>query len=382
MQLIISCSLILLAIIATLTNTFLRKPKQPVINENIGNDKKEIKEYPPVTIVITVHNEAENLERNLPLFLSQDYSGNSQIIVVVEKGDSQSEDILKKHSDSSNLYFTYIPQSSRYMSRKKLAITLGVKAAKNEWIILTEPNVAPSSNRWLQHFARYISDDYSIIMGCTVYDDEASAYKRYEHTRTAIYSMRNASHSTAFRTNMPLVAFSKSQFLDRHGFRGNHMFLRGEYDFIVNKYGKITNIAIDEEAWCTEAAPSKKQWSNKHIFYQETRRHLNGKFRYRCFFCIEQILLHFSFIGSIAAIVFASIFNNWVLLGCSISAVLLLLSVRTAIANKSLASYRQNIKLILLPFFELSLVWRNLWWKIRYIKANKTDFISHKLNNS
>ena len=165
MQLIISCSLILLAIIATLTNTFLRKPKQPVINENIGNDKKEIKEYPPVTIVITVHNEAENLERNLPLFLSQDYSGNFQIIVVVEKGDSQSEDILKKHSDSSNLYFTYIPQSSRYMSRKKLAITLGVKAAKNEWIILTEPNVAPSSNRWLQHFARYISDDYSIIMG-------------------------------------------------------------------------------------------------------------------------------------------------------------------------------------------------------------------------
>ncbi len=67
-------------------------------------------------------------------------------------------DFLKRTAaENPHLYYTYIPESSRYMSRKKLQITLGVKAAKYEWIILTEPNLhAQATTSGLHTMARNV----------------------------------------------------------------------------------------------------------------------------------------------------------------------------------------------------------------------------------
>ena len=104
---------------------------------------------PSVSIVITAHDNAAELRRNLPLVLAQQYPGNFQVIVVAEKGDSETENVLKLLSADKHLYYTLIPESSRYMSRKKLSITIGVKAAKSEWIMLVEPSCRPEAEHWL-----------------------------------------------------------------------------------------------------------------------------------------------------------------------------------------------------------------------------------------
>lgn len=88
--------------------------------------------------------------RILPAFLSQDYPGNFKVIVVAWKSDSDDEDVLKRYSSDPHLYTTYIPDSSRYMSRKKLAITIGVKAAQTEWVIMTDITSRPDSGQWLE----------------------------------------------------------------------------------------------------------------------------------------------------------------------------------------------------------------------------------------
>ncbi len=58
------------------------------------------------------------------------------------------------------------------MSRKKLQITLGVKAAKHEWIILTEPNCRPSNDKWFQTMARQCQDPNHLVLGYVALDEE------------------------------------------------------------------------------------------------------------------------------------------------------------------------------------------------------------------
>lgn len=73
------------------------------------------------------HDKAYELDQHLPLLLDQDYPAPFRIIVVFWRGESDTDDVLKKYAANPHLYATYIPDSSRYMSRKKLAITVGEK---------------------------------------------------------------------------------------------------------------------------------------------------------------------------------------------------------------------------------------------------------------
>ena len=117
LTLIVGIIVILLAIVASLASPFLRRIKiyESDNNENDNNDNAI-----PVSIIIPVHDEATDLKRNLPAFLNQDYKGDFKIIVIADKNGRGTEDLMNRlMPENKNLYATYLPESSRYMSRKK-----------------------------------------------------------------------------------------------------------------------------------------------------------------------------------------------------------------------------------------------------------------------
>lgn len=140
-----SAVLLVVAVVASFFSPYLRFSKSKW--EQNGKDEKEggAESLPPLSVILAPHDEPEAISRNLPAIMSQKYPAGFQIIVVVEEGENETEDVLKRFQQldqepaDCTLYITYIPQSSRYVSRKKLAMTLGVKAAKTEWLVMTEP---------------------------------------------------------------------------------------------------------------------------------------------------------------------------------------------------------------------------------------------------
>ena len=146
---IICAILIVAAFITPLINIFFRK----VEDEESATDDSQL---PCLSVLLTVQDNARELEQHLPAMLTQDYPAGFEVIVVVGKGEDDTDDVLKKLSATyPNLYTTFIPDSSRYMSRKKLAVTLGVKAARHEWILMTEASCQPASDQWLKTMARH-----------------------------------------------------------------------------------------------------------------------------------------------------------------------------------------------------------------------------------
>ena len=365
---------VLLAVLGSLINPFLR---------SLRFQKTETAEnQPPVSILITAHDNLAELERNLSMFLRQQYAADYQVIVVCQSTDGETLDFLKRTAaENPHLYYTYIPESSRYMSRKKLQITLGVKAAKHEWIILTEPNCRPSNDKWLQTMARQCQDPNHLVLGYVALDEETKSVRRFDSIRKAYYVLRRAQQTYGYRSHMPNVAFRKSDFMKEQGYQGNLEYVRGEYDFLVNKYALCGDTAteLDCDAWLIREAPSNKSWHNAHLYLQASRKSLERAGSMRALMFFDHLMPHLSLIATLAVAAYSILMKNWILTGCAGFSFLLLFIVRMLIANKAIRHFDDGIAMFKLPFFEYGIIWRNLATKLRYWRADKNDFTSHKL---
>ena len=118
------------------------------------------------SIVITVYDQAPELKENLPVFLSQEYEPGYEVIVVDETSTDDTSDVLKLlTSEYPHLYTTFLPKPNRLVVRKKMACSIGFKAAKNDWIIITKISKTPKAPDILQAINEVIDNDAELTLG-------------------------------------------------------------------------------------------------------------------------------------------------------------------------------------------------------------------------
>lgn len=375
------CGILLLtALVTPLCNGLFRKPSAETDSINAADDAESaVAHSPAISVVIAAHDMGAELERNLPLLLSQEYTPGFEVIVVNESSTDRTDDILTRlKSQYSNLYTTFIPESSHYLSRRKLALTVGIKAAKNEWIILTDADCHPESQRWLTAMAAKCTNEHDIVLGYTNYEHETKKFYRFEHLLTSCYLMRQAQKAVAFRYNGNNLAIRKSIFMRNNGFLKNLKYLRGEYDFIVNEYAQKGNTAITThpDSFMRQEVPSRKTWSNRHLFYMETRKHLSRSISYRLLFCTDTALLHLNYIADITIFLCSiSLWNNIVTAVAALLSFIITICLRTFIAARAMRMFGEHISLPAVPLMELRVMWQNAWFMLRHMTSDKYDFI-------
>ncbi len=371
--LIISGTLLVFSFVTPMLNVMFRRLQQPT-------DDTQTPPYPKVSILFVVDENLPSLERNISYFQQQDYESGFDIIVVSNKSKKDTDHLLKQFGSSLSVHHTFVPPSSRYMSRKKLAVTLGVKAAKTEWIILIEPTLKPTSNQWLKTMAAHFTDKHDMVMGYSYYET-ATDYQHFLHHQTMRYLMIRASKSTAYRTNMNNIAFRKSCFIAQDGFRGNLKYIGGEYDFLVNKYAKKGNtaVALTQEAWMEEEPPSKRQWDNTQLFYQATRKHLRRSFFHRLIYGFDTFFMLLHYVILLVVLCFSVMTKMWWMIIVALIAFIITYIYRAFIARKALKAFHQNIPAWKLPFFEIRAIITRTTTFLKYWKSDKYDFICHKI---
>lgn len=370
LTIVVCCCLVAMAVVSSLCNGFLLSRKQRPKGIRGTSD------YPPrFSIVIAAHDKAAALERNLPCFLTQDYAPGYEVIVVDESSTDDTEDVLKRlKTKYQHLYTTFIPESSHYLSRRKLALTVGVKAAKNEWIIFTDADCVPDSENWLKTMSGYCGDNVDMAIGYTNYSHDTKSFYRFERLLTYCYIMCS---KPPYRYNGNNLALRKSVFMRHNGFLKNLKYLRGEYEFMVNEYAVADHVAIvpDADAFVRQDKPSRKVWLNTGLYYIETRRHLSRSMRFRMLPNTATLLLYLNYLIEIAALSYSIVFHNIVTMIAAIAAFIITLVVRIFIARKTIAMYGEKIAVIKIPFFELRMMWHNLWLLFKHRMADKYDFI-------
>lgn len=336
---------------------------------------------PGISVVVTVDDEGEQLKENLPSLLRQDYPGEYQVIVVVSGNDELTENTLKSNASNPRLYTTFIPDSSRYMSRRKLAITVGIKAAKHEWVMLTDVDCRPDSDKWLATMARRCSATTDLVAGYSSLDNDSKASRRFDHAYNLYRQLAGAQRGAAWAYCGSNLMFRKQLFISRKGFEGNLKYIRGEYDFIVNKYsdGMNTAVELSPDARVTETGLTDKGWKSKNMFYMATRKRLDGTAVHRLAFNATMWMMTLAYAVCIAAIVFSALTARYVLTAAAAVALILTVVLRCVVLARSLKPWLDDMSWLKLWWLELTLPVRNMARMMKYRMADKYDFISHKI---
>ena len=373
------CTLVLLVILSSILNPFLRN-----VESAADADENEVaeSEMPAVSIVVLATGTTETLDAHLSVLLTQNYEQPYGVIVVGVKGDLSTEDVIGKYSvDHKNLYSTYIPQRSLFISKQKLSVALGVKAAHNEWIVLLDAKDRPASSMWLRKMAAKMDKDTNLVLGYSNYDPEAKPYYRFDRLRNECYLLRKASRKTAYRTESGNFAFRRSEFLEQDGYLGNLQYVGGEYEFLINKFARTygSRIAVSPEAFVIEDVPNKKAWLNRKLYLKSIRKDLERTSAARSLYAADLLFMYLNYIAIIAAAAYSGLTMNWILMGTSALTLILTITSRILSARKAYRKFEADLSLWTVVFYEFSIVFHKLSVILRYRMADKYDFTTHKL---
>lgn len=174
--------------------------------------------------IMAVYEQASQLEANLPVFLTNTYESGYEVIVVDESSTDETDDVLKLFKqDHPNLYSTFIPKPNPHITRRKLALSLGIKAAKNEWVIITSIENAPAYEEWLKELSGVIDSTTEAVAG----------YYLKKGLRLQTFEDTDQTRSLVVKAERKRRKISKRRFLK---------FLCGRYDFIAVRRDKAYDV--------------------------------------------------------------------------------------------------------------------------------------------
>ena len=235
----------------------------------------------PVSIILCAKNEAENLRKNLPLILEQDYE-NYEVIVVNDRSEDETEDILRiMCTKYPHLRVSSVRNDPKFTFGKKLALMLGIKAAVNEWLLLTDADCYPAGKNWLSVMQSNFREDIDIVLGYGGYKKEPGLLNliiRFDTAFTALFYIGMARAGKPYMGVGRNLAYRKSLFFKNKGFASHANLSSGDDDLFVNETANAGNTA-------TEINPESFTWSTAekkyHDWYWQKKRHLTTGIRYK-----------------------------------------------------------------------------------------------------
>lgn len=209
---------------------------------------------PSVSIVVVSRGDAEALEKLLEKLFEQEYPSAEMEVIVVN--DGKSEEVkdtvtrIKHLQHRPNLYLTFAPADLRNVSHRKLAVSLGVKAAKHPIIILLSEHSRLFSKQWLARMAApFANPAIDLVVGSAIPSGKAdhgfgARYRSFTYGADAALWLGDALRGKTWRAHRANMAFRKDFFFNNGGFNGALTLRGGDDDIFVNKVANKDNTAV------------------------------------------------------------------------------------------------------------------------------------------
>jgi len=328
---------------------YLRFYRKAYFNKSNLLSKPEI-DHEPVSIIICARNEAFNLEKNLPLILEQDYK-NYEVIVVNDRSEDETEDILKKLATKyPHLRVSEVRNDPMFTHGKKLALTLGIKASSNEWLLMTDADCTVSGKNWLSLMQRNFTSNKDIVLGYGGYKKEKGFLNHLIRIETVFTAMQYIGMAAAGKPYMGVgrnLAYRKSLFFKNKGFASHSNLFSGDDDLFVNETANSGNVAIEmnkESFTWSDAEKSFKDW------YIQKKRHLTTGPRYTFASKFRLFMENFSRVMFLLSFVYLLIFYPFWQVTLIIFGILLLL--KTIIYKIVFTGLNEGILFLTSPVFD------------------------------
>lgn len=278
--------------------------------KQIINNKK------PISVVICAKNEYTNLKKNLPLILEQDYP-NFEVVVVNDCSEDDSNFLLKSFSKTyPHLNVVTITKNINFFKGKKFALAIGIKAAKNELLILTDADCIPKSNQWISEIQKYFSDKTQIVLGYSGFEREKGLLNKIIRFDTIMSAIQYFSWAMAGKPYMGVgrnLAYNRELFFKVKGFSSHYHIPSGDDDLFINQVATKNNVAIEYSYESQTISPAK---SSYHEWVIQRKRHFATGFHYKRFhkiflgmFSLSNFFFYLSFIPLTTFLLIDKLYN-------------------------------------------------------------------------
>ena len=243
-------------------------------------DQKEQSQQHPVSVIICARDEDENIARNLPGVLVQDYPTTHEVVVVNDNSVDDTKYILAELQKTfRKLQIVDLTQEAKMIAGKKFPLSIGIKEAKHEILLLTDADCVPASERWLYKMQDAFCNGTEVVLGYGAYHKLPGFLNkaiRFETFHTALQYFGYALAGKPYMGVGRNLAYRKDLFLKNKGFSAINHIPSGDDDLFINKVAnkKNTAVVIDPEAF-TLSMP-KRTW--KDWMRQKNRHYSTGKF--------------------------------------------------------------------------------------------------------
>lgn len=339
-------------------------------------------QQPGLSVVITASNQETSLAKHLPHILEQDYP-NFEVIVVDDNSKDDTPELLERLAQRyPHLYTTHTSDSIRYISHKKLALTLGIKAAKNEWIVFIEPDCYPVSNKWLSQLARHCTDSVDVVLGYSNYESKSTFINHcctYDTLLQQMSMLGLALRGAGYMGIGKNMVYRRELFFTHKGYSRHLDLERGEDDLFINEHvdaHRITaDISADSVVRCSST--NNSTWLNEKLSRLFMRRKMHGIYPHLTEIdSATRILLYISF----ASCIIISILNHWWLLTGIVTALwTIYLVCRISVFHHIARDLNERKHLMLLPILGIMQPCWELYFRLRLFFTSKDMHLRRKV---
>ncbi|HRH47886.1 MAG TPA: glycosyltransferase [Panacibacter sp.] len=241
----------------------------------------------PVSVIVCARDEAENIARNLPGILVQDYKTTFEVIVVNDNSTDETKYLLDEFKKTfKNLNPVALTQEAKMIPGKKFPLSIGIKSAKYEVVLLTDADCVPASENWIFRMQDGYFDDKQIVLGYGAYHKHPGILNKLIRFETFHSALQYFSFALAGMPYMGVgrnLSYKKELFFNNKGFSSINHIPGGDDDLFINKVATKENtaIVIDKEAH-TLSEPEKtwSNWQRQKFRHYTTSKYYKGKHKF------------------------------------------------------------------------------------------------------
>ncbi len=241
----------------------------------------------PVSVIVCARDEAENIARNLPGILVQDYKTTFEVIVVNDNSTDETKYLLDEFKKTfKNLNPVPLTQEAKMIPGKKFPLSIGIKSAKYEVVLLTDADCVPASENWIYKMQDGYFEDKQIVLGYGAYHKHPGILNKLIRFETFHSALQYLSFALAGMPYMGVgrnLSYKKELFFNNKGFSSINHIPGGDDDLFINKVATKENtaIVIDKEAH-TLSEPEKtwSNWQRQKFRHYTTSKYYKGKHKF------------------------------------------------------------------------------------------------------
>jgi cellulose synthase/poly-beta-1,6-N-acetylglucosamine synthase-like glycosyltransferase len=238
-------------------------------------DLPSSQEQRAVSLIVCAHDEEENLRELVPLLLLQDYPQFEVIVVEDRCNDGTYDYLLQATKEDERLRMVRVTHKPDHINAKKFALTLGIKAARYDWVLLTDADCRPASNSWIAQMTNRFNEPTKIVLGFSPYykvPGLLNAFIRFESVLTGIQLTGMALLGRPYMGVGRNLAYRKEMFLKAKGFNSHLGVTGGDDDLFVNQHATRENTAVSVGSDALVFSKPKETWKE---FLHQKFRHLS-----------------------------------------------------------------------------------------------------------